>query len=234
MRKRIWELDAFRGVCILGMVLVHLVYDLVELYRILPWQYPGWFSFVKDWGGVLFVVLSGVCATLGSRSVKRGLIVFAAGMLCTAVTLAMGFFGFNIPIYFGVLHCLGACMIAWWVFKRLPTAVLGVLGAVLVAAGLWLREQVFPTGMWLMPLGLTPPNFFSTDYFPLLPNLGYFLMGAVLGRLAYGKKESLLPRVPADKGILAFFQFCGRQSLLIYLLHQPVLSGICVLLGMIK
>ncbi len=230
MRKRIWELDAFRGICIIGVVLVHLVYDLVELYRILPWQYPAWFSFVKDWGGVLFVLLSGVCATLGSRSVKRGLIVFAAGMLCTAVTLVMGCFGFNIPIYFGVLHCLGVCMIAWWLFRRLPTAVLAVLGAVLVAVGLWLQNRVFPTGMWLIPLGLTPPEFFSSDYFPLLPNLGYFLLGAVIGRLAYRKKESLLPGVPAQKGVLAFFQFCGRQSLWIYLLHQPILSGVCCLL----
>ena len=32
MRKRIWELDALRGLCILGMVLVHLVYDIRDLY----------------------------------------------------------------------------------------------------------------------------------------------------------------------------------------------------------
>ena len=38
MKKRIWELDAFRGICILGVVFVHFVYDLVELYRIVDWE----------------------------------------------------------------------------------------------------------------------------------------------------------------------------------------------------
>ena len=28
MKKRIWELDALRGICILGMILVHGLYDL--------------------------------------------------------------------------------------------------------------------------------------------------------------------------------------------------------------
>ena len=57
MNKRIWELDVFRGICILGVVAVHAVYDLVELYHIIDWQYPAWFSLVKNWGGLLFVVL---------------------------------------------------------------------------------------------------------------------------------------------------------------------------------
>ena len=94
MKKRIWELDVFRGICILGMVLVHFIYDLVELYGIIDWSYPAVFSFVKDWGGVLFLLLSGVCATLGSRSVRRGLIVFACGLVCTAVTAGMYLLGF--------------------------------------------------------------------------------------------------------------------------------------------
>ena len=78
MKKRIWELDALRGVCILGMVIVHFVYDLVELYALVPMAYPAWFAFIKDWGGVLFLLLSGTCATLGSGRTRRGCVVFAA------------------------------------------------------------------------------------------------------------------------------------------------------------
>ena len=89
MKKRIWELDAFRGLCILGVVMVHLIYDLVELYGILDWQYPTWFAFIKEWGGILFLLLSGICATLGSHSVRRGLVVFACGMIITGVTYGM-------------------------------------------------------------------------------------------------------------------------------------------------
>ena len=232
MKKRIWELDVFRGICILGVIAVHFIYDLTELYGIIDWQYPDWFSFIKDWGGVLFILLSGICATLGSRSVRRGLVVFFSGMIITAVTYGMYRFGFakSIIIYFGVLHCLGLCMMLWFFFKRLPTWLLAVLGIAMVAAGLYLRGVCLVDHPWLVPLGFTFPDFATSDYFPLLPNLGFFLLGAVLGRTVYRKKESLLPSVSDRNLIVRVFSFFGRQSLLIYLLHQPVLAAICMLL----
>ena len=233
MKKRIWELDAFRGICIIGVVFVHFVYDLVELYGIIQWEYPLLFSLVKNWGGVLFVLLSGVCVTLGRRSVRRGLIVLGCGLGITAVTYGMYRFGFDksIMIYFGVLHCLGTCMILWSVFKKCPNWLLVVLGVVMVAAGLYLRTRPMVEHFWLVPLGIMPPRFYTSDYFPLLPNLGYFLLGAVLGRTAYRRKESLLPMVNPKNVLVRFFSFCGRQSLFIYLAHQPILAGICMLLS---
>ena len=79
---------------------------------------------------------------------------------------------------------------------------------------------------FLFPLGLLYPGFSSGDYFPLLPNLGYFLLGTVLGRTLYKKKESLLPGINANGPGLRFLCWCGQQSLWIYLLHQPILAGI--------
>ena len=237
MKKRVWELDAFRGLCVLGMVIVHFVYDLIDLYALVDWSYPQWFLFVMKWGGLLFILISGICATLGSRSVRRGVIVLLCGLICTAVTYGMYRFGLadvSIIIYFGVLHCLGTCMILWWLFKRLPTIVLAVLGVELAALGLYLQSRVFGTGMALMPLGFVPEGFASSDYFPLLPNLGYFLLGAVLGRTVYRKKESLLPKVNDRNCVLRFLQLCGKQSLWIYLLHQPLLSGLCWLLSLLQ
>ena len=160
-KQRIWELDALRGICVLGMVAVHFVYDLVELYALVDWQYPALFAFVKDWGGVLFLLISGICVTLGSRSVRRGLIVLACGALVSAVTAGMYLLNLadrSILIYFGVLHCLGLCMILWPLFRRLPPWALAAAGAVLVAAGLYLRgiRVDFP---WLVFLGFTPEGF---------------------------------------------------------------------------
>ena len=235
MKKRIWELDALRGVCILGMVIVHFVYDLVELYALVPMAYPAWFAFIKDWGGVLFLLLSGTCATLGSRSTRRGLVVFACGMVCTLVTLGMyllGFAGKEIIIYFGVLHCLGVCMLLWGGFKKLPTGGLAALGVVLTAAGLWLRGQLF-SFPWLTALGFVPEGFVSSDYFPLLPNLGFFFLGAAVGRTVYREKTTLLPKVNEKNPAVRFFTLCGRHSLAIYLLHQPVLAGIMTAAAMI-
>lgn len=233
MKKRIWELDCLRGICILGVVIVHLIYDLVELYGILDWEYPALFVFIKDWGGILFLLLSGICVTLGSRSIRRGTLVFACGMVCTVVTYGMYYFkmaNIGIIIYFGVLHCLGVCMLLWSLFKKCPWWLLAVIGIVLIAAGFYIDKNIYTDHLWLMPLGLHTNPFYTSDYFPLLPYFGFFLLGAVLGRTAYAKKETLLPKVNAQNPVIRFFLLCGKHSLWIYLLHQPLLSGICYLI----
>ncbi len=236
MKKRIWELDALRGLCILGMVVVHVIYDLVELYGLIVWEYPPLFTFVQSWGGVLFLLISGICVTLGFRCIHRGALVFACGIVVGAVTYGMYHFGLSdkgIIIYFGVLHCLGACMLLWPVFRRLPHWALALLGAILVAVGLYLRALPGADFPWLMPLGLPWKGFASSDYFPLLPYLGFFLLGSALGKSVYRNKESLMPRVNTKNFLIRFFLLCGKQSLWIYMLHQPILSGIFYLITMI-
>lgn len=230
-KPRVWELDALRGLCILGMVVVHLVYDLTDLYGLITWEYPAWFSFLMDWGGVLFFLISGVSATFGSRGMKRGFLVFSCGMVCTAVTVGMYLLGFSrsVIIYFGALHSLGVCMMLWIGLKRLPTICLILFGCVLAAAGLMIRNIPVPFP-YLTPLGLVTADFSTADFFPLLPYLGFFLLGAGLGRTIYKEKVSLLPSVNADVFPIRFLRACGRASLPIYLLHQPVITGLCWLL----
>ena len=233
MKKRIWELDVLRGVCILGMVVVHLIYDLQTFFSLPFLADSQLFDLIKQWGGVLFLLISGICVTLGSHPVRRGLIVFACGLLCSAVTAGMYFLNMadkSIIIYFGVLHCLGVCMLLWPLFKRLPVWALGLLGPGLTVLGLWISGNVVVDFPWLIPLGLVPGDFASSDYFPLLSNLGFFLVGAFLGKTLYRKKETLLPRVNPANPVLAFFTRLGKWSLPVYLLHQPVITGLLYLI----
>ena len=211
------------------MLVIHLSYDLVDLYGLIQPRFPGLYRWSLTWGGTLFLVISGVSATLGSHPVKRGIQVFLCGMLCTLVTLGMyllNFAGRSILIYFGVLQCLGSCMLLWPIFKRLPSWLLAALGLALSLIGLYLIRNVTIPFPWLLPFGLRPHSFVSSDYYPLLPNFGYFLIGAALGNILYAKKESLLPKIDPQFPILRFLCFCGRKSLLIYLLHQPVIAGL--------
>lgn len=233
MKKRIWELDVLRGVCILGMVLVHLIYDLQTFFSLPFLKNSELFFLVKQWGGVLFLLISGICVTLGSHPVRRGLIVFACGLVCTAVTAGMYLLDMadkSIIIYFGVLHCLGVCMLLWPPLKKLPAWALGLAGLALAALGLWISGNVFVDVPWLIPLGLSPRDFASSDYFPLLPNLGFFLLGAFLGKTLYRKKETLLPRINPGNPVFVFFTFLGKWSLPVYLLHQPVITGLLYLI----
>ena len=234
-KQRIWEIDVARGLCIPGMILIHLIYDVVNLYGFIYWPYPTWYSLFKNNYGALFILISGVSVTLGSRSVRRGLTVFLSGMTVTAVTVGMyllGMAGRGIIIYYGVLHCLGTCMILWPLFRGLRPAQLLALGIPLVMVGWWLRGESFQMP-FLMPLGFTFPGFSSSDYFPLMPNLGYFLLGAAFGKGFYAEKQSLFPHVAAQNPLIRFFGWCGRNSLMIYLLHQPILALGCELYAMI-
>lgn len=233
MKKRIWELDVLRGVCILGMVVVHLIYDLQTFFSLPFLADSRLFAIIKQWGGVLFLLISGICVTLGSHPVRRGLIVFACGLLCSAVTAGMYALHMadkSIIIYFGVLHCLGVCMLLWPLLKRLPVWALGLVGLGLTVLGLWISGNVLVDFPWLIPLGLVPGDFVSSDFFPLLSNLGFFLVGAFLGKTLYRKKETLLPRVNPANPVLAFFTLLGKWSLPVYLLHQPLITGLLYLI----
>jgi len=167
---------------------------------------------------------------------KRGLIVFACGMLCTAVTLGMVLLDladWDMVIWFGILHCLGCCMLLWPIVKKLPAVALAGIGVLFAAVGNWLYGVTPVDFPYLIFLGICPPRFFSPDFFPLLPNFGYFLLGAVLGRTVYRKQTSLFPNCDPNTPLVVFLSACGRHSLAIYLLHQPLLSGLCLLLALI-
>lgn len=234
-KERIWELDALRGVCILCVIVIHFLFDLVYFLG-LSISFPPLYAFIQQYGGVIFVVLSGCCATLGSRSFRRGALVFACGMLITLVTWGMyrlGMAAGDVVVKFGVLHLLGVCMMLYPLLRRLSTGALGALSAVLIVCG-YLMSGVLVSARFLFPLGLMYEGFTSGDYFPLLPHLGWFLLGVVLGRTVYREKRSLLPGRAQDFFLIRFFRWCGRQSLFLYLLHQPVVYGLIELVALLR
>ena len=227
--KRIWELDALRGICILGMVIVHLLFDLAHVYMLIDLSESVLFDFLTMWGGVLFLLISGICITLGHHPIRRGLIVLGGAAVISLATWGMYITGYadkDIIIYFGVLHCLGVCMLLWPLMKKFPTWLFPILGGIIIAYGLYVNDHVIAKTPWLIWLGFSYSGFETSDYFPLLPNLGYFMVGIFLGKTLYKKKVSLLPKVNDGFFLIRFFSFCGKQSLWIYLLHQPLLTGI--------
>lgn len=226
MKQRIWELDVARGVCLLFMFYCHIVYDLTMLFQFTTINDSGLFQWTTNYTGILFITISGICATLGKRPIKRGLTVLGGGMIVSLVTYGMYLFGFankGIIIYFGILHCIGICMLLWPIFKKLPWWILIPMGLAVICMKDLVRG-VYADTLLLLPFGIYPRIFATSDYFPLLPCFGYFLIGGGLGQLLYKNKKSLLPQP-------RFFPFnalgfMGRHSLLIYLIHQPVLTGL--------
>ena len=230
MKQRIWELDVLKGINLLWMLVIHFLYDITWLFPLLEWSEPAWYRLLVRLCGVLFVLISGICVTLGKRCLHRGLAVLGCGLVISLVTAGLAFGGLtdgSIIIYFGVLHCLGCGMLLWPLFRKCPGWLLAVLGGLLFLAGKYLQTRTVDT-CWLVPLGVLPRSFASSDYFPLVEHLGIFLCGAGAGRYLYRKKASLFPAVRQSRP-LRFFTFCGRHSLPIYMLHQPALALIAAI-----
>lgn len=224
-KERIWELDALRGLCILGMIAVHFCFDL-QAFGGLRLDLPDWFLFMQQYGHVLFILISGICATLARKTARRGLIVLGAGLLVSYVTLMLEFLGgfFGLGIWFGILHLLGVCMLLYPAFRHLPYWALLALGALCLALGVCFSRLSVGTP-FLLALGLRPSRLFAgSDYFPIFPHLGWFLIGAALGKTLYRRQKTLLPGVPARNPIRRALCLIGRHSLEIYLLHQPILA----------
>ncbi len=227
-KPRIWEIDALRGFLILCVVVVHTVYAVQELLT--PFVLPKGLYYLFHYGGAAFVVLSGLSATLGSRSFFRGILVFACGMVLTLgsiLTCRWGILSDKMVIRFGVLHLLGLAMMLYPLLKKLPSPLLLALALATIVLGAWFTTRTVDA-TFLYPLGLCYSGFSSGDYFPIFPQLGWFMLGIVLGRRFYAQRQTRFPRINAQRLPFRFLRFCGRHSLWIYLLHLPVV-GLVVL-----
>lgn len=232
-QKRIWEIDALRGFLILCVILSHTLYyssNILGLFRI-----PPLIRYVMQYGGALFVILSGLSSTLGSNGFRRGLFVFAGGMVLTAGSYAgvlLGWLGDDMIIRFGVLHLLGFAMMLSPLLKKLPSWLLCVFGLAVVVVGYWLEAQpALVETRLLFPIGLRFPGFTSGDYFPMAPHLGWFCLGIVLGRLLYREKKTRFPGVSDSNPFVRFFCFCGRNSLYIFIIHLPIVGLLMMLIS---
>lgn len=208
------------------MLLYHAAYDLM-LFGVLPAAvetHPAAHVYTALCSGG-FILLSGFCIRFSRNPLRRGTIVFLSGMLVSLVSTLAG-----LPIRFGVLHLLGVCMLLYALLRRwiarLPAdwKLIFVCLFLFAAAFALIPKLRVGTG-WLFPLGLRRDDFYSADYYPLLPWAFLFLTGTLLSRLDAPRDAPALRRnyPPA-------LTFCGRHSLAIYLIHQPLLYGVCWLL----
>ena len=172
------------------------------------------------------------------RDCKRGLVVLAAGILITIATLL---FSPQTKIIFGVLFFLGISMILtammrsplqkippfigmlcagvlFFVLRNINDGNLGFEGIVLYPLPNFLYEQ----GLLATFFGFQDKNFFSTDYFSLIPWYFLFLTGYFLCRCFLEKNSSATLPEFFKKGI-PVFEIIGQHSLPVYLLHQPVI-----------
>jgi uncharacterized membrane protein len=76
---------------------------------------------------------------------------------------------------------------------------------------------------FLFWIGLKTPSFYTLDYFPLLPWFGVVLIGLFLGQKIYPALQAKYLKKQQNPLLLNPIVFIGKHSLIIYIVHQPIL-----------
>lgn len=239
-KKRIVPIDYLRGLAIIYMVFFHFVYDMAYLLET-EWGRNAYafHSRIVVFDTASFILLAGVSSAFSRSNVKRGGRLLAIGILFTLVT------AFVFPgqaIYFGILQLLGSCMVLYGAFEErlrgLPAVVmLLVSAAVFVLTYHIQRGYVGIEGLFqldlppellqnnlLYPYGVIKGGFASVDYVPLLPWFFLYFGGTYIGALLVKYRDKLPGWCYADP--LPPLSLMGRHSLLIYILHQPMILAV--------
>lgn len=243
-KKRIIILDELRGFAIICMIIHHAFLDVGDVLG-LEWGYKVFNALctVQPIFWAIFIIISGICSRLSRNTAKRGALVLGCALAITVVTaIIMPLFSFvGAEIYFGILHCLGICMIITGISMPLIKKInyktgMAVCAVIfLITYGVEVRELFFGlielpeslyTTNWAMAFGFHNNDFYSADYFPLIPWLFLFLFGAFAGEYVI---KGNLPEW-AYKNHVKIFSAVGKHSLWIYLAHQPVIYGIFLLI----
>ncbi len=243
-KTRIYLLDELRGIGIIYVMLYHLLYDIFLLYPIvdIPWFFSGAFQMSRVVVVVMLMVISGVSCSLSKNNLKRGLVILAFAMAITVVTFFLMPASF---IVFGILHFFAVsiliyCVVGKWL-KKLPPLLFTVIFAVLfvgtydiydgivgiLSLGLTVDVPSFLYDkFYLVPLGFGMQGFSSVDYYPLIPWIFAFFVGALWGDSLKTKKA---PQFFYKKHISAL-GIIGKHTLILYIIHQPIFFALAWLI----
>jgi uncharacterized membrane protein len=230
-RARIAAIDVARGVALGGMVVYHLIWDFAHFGLVTPTApfAPATRALSHLVAGA-FLALVGVSLALAhphglrrAAFLKRLALIVGAAALVTAASYAIDS---SEPILFGILHCIAVASLIAALFVAAPPGAALIVGAAAIAAPFAYSSAAFnpPALVWL-GLGTVSP--YTLDWRPLLPWAGVVLIGlglaqAAAPRLAGWRWTAWRPAHWPSRAAA----FAGRHSLVVYLVHQPILFGL--------
>ena len=230
-RPRFAVIDIARGVAIIAMVAYHFCWDLSFFRFIAPdvGRDPYWVVVARCILAA-FLFLTGVGLVLGhGRGIRwrafwrRWIFVVLGAGVITLATWQVFPFSF---VYFGVLHAIALFSILALPFLFAPLWLGGLVAAIVIALPLFYANMLFDEkafswiGFWQVP----PP---ANDLVPVFPWFAAVLLGVLLARIVLASPLAIrLAAINPAGRLPRLLAVLGRWSLLIYLLHQPILLGL--------
>lgn len=234
-KDRFDRLDALRAVAIVWMATFHFCFDL-SFYKLIHQNFYGDPFWLHQRTAIVSLFL--FCAGLGQavafeqrQSWRRFWRRWAQVAGCAVLVSIGSWLMFKDRfISFGVLHGIAVMLI----IVRLTAPAgrwLWIAGAVAIALPVWVHHPFFDTRLtnWV---GLIAHRPATEDYVPVLPWIGVMWWGMAAGQWVLTNRRTWLtgslPRFLHPAAVL------GRWSLSFYMLHQPVLIGLILLVLMLK
>lgn len=227
---RIPLFDALRGLAIIAMVAYHFAWDLFFLGFTATdvINEPGWAAFQRAIV-TSFLLLVGMGLTLAHaegirwRPFWRRFALILGGALL--VTLGTYLVFPDYFVFFGILHAIALFSLLGLPFVRAPLFVV----ALAIPAIMLPPAFVTDPAMMARPLswiGFWPIPPMTTDIVPVFPWFGVVLIGILATRLLRASRLwPALARPRLDGPLGRALRWLGRWSLVIYLVHQPLLYG---------
>ena len=221
-RPRFALIDALRGIAIVTMVIFHFAWDLYFLgFSSLDVSTdPFWTTFQKAIVSA-FLALAGISLWFAHGQAIRWPVFWRRQAILVAAALAVSLgtylaFG-DYFSFFGVLHAIALFSLLALAVLRLPPLWIGMAAAGIILAPLLVTHPIMRERA-LAWIGFWPVSPATADIVPVFPWLGVLLLGVAFAK-AFAGHAFWTVRVPRGLALL------GRWSLVIYLLHQPVLYG---------
>lgn len=254
-KKRILEIDFIRGIAFIFMALDHLIYDLGDIFRS-QWSIEGNNNFLVKITDIayhirqspivdilrialasgLFLIISGIVSNFSRSNIKRGVKLGVVALILSFITwlitiIANVFFNndINIIIVFGILHSLALCMILTPLINKLNNRILIFIALLVLVIGFSLNGKRFDSPVFLVIFNIIPKGFFSADFYPIIPYIGFYIIGIIIGRIFYKEKKSLFEKDIKIEPI----NFFGRNALILYFAHQILIFAFLFLIGII-
>lgn len=226
--NRLEILDILRGIAIVLMVAFHFCYDL-SYFRLASFDFynDSFWLHARTFILSLFLLLVGVSLWIAhsdklklEKALQRaGIIALNAGL----VSVATWYLFADRFVFFGVLHFIVVASLVGLLFVR--NRVLSLIVGIVLISMQTIQHNWFDQP-WIQWIGMMTHKPATEDYVPLIPWLGVVLLGIFFARwipvlnLKFGVINSRLHRLAS----------MGRHSLVIYMLHQPLMIGILKLI----